>query len=48
MVLQADDPASVEAMIDRVRRGPSGSRVQELECEEMEEASRYARFEVVR
>jgi acylphosphatase len=48
MVLQADEPASVEAMIDRVRRGPPGSRVQELECEPMEEGSRYARFEVIR
>ncbi|HET6361952.1 MAG TPA: acylphosphatase [Gemmatimonadota bacterium] len=48
MVLQADDPALLEAMIDRVRRGPRGSRVQEVECEPMEEISRYARFEVVR
>ena len=45
MVLQAEDSATVEAMIDRIRRG---SRVQELECEAMEERSRYPRFEVVR
>ena len=48
MVLQADDAETLEAMIDRVRRGPRGSRVQEVECEPMEERSRYARFEVVR
>jgi acylphosphatase len=48
MVLQADDPAPVEAMIDRVRRGPPGSRVHELECEMVEEGTPFARFEVVR
>ncbi|HJU85928.1 MAG TPA: acylphosphatase [Gemmatimonadota bacterium] len=48
VVLQADDPASVEAMIDRLHRGPPGSRVQELECEPMEGGFRYARFEVIR
>lgn len=48
MVLQADDPAAVEAMIERVRGGPPGSRVRQLECEPMEERSRYARFEVIR
>jgi acylphosphatase len=46
MVLQADGPETLEAMLDRVRRGPPGSRVQEVECEPMEEA-RYVRFEVV-
>ena len=48
MVLQADDSASLDAMIERVGRGPTGSRVVEMECEEMEEGSRFARFEVVR
>ena len=47
LVLQADAEA-LEAMIDRGRRGPPGSRVQEVECEPVEEESRYARFEVVR
>ena len=47
MVLQADDPEALEAMIGRVRRGPPGSRVEEMECEPMNEGSRYARFEVV-
>ena len=40
--------ASLEAMIGQVRRGPPGCRVQELECEPMDEGSRFARFEVVR
>jgi acylphosphatase len=48
MVLQADDPMALEALIARVRRGPPGSRVQEVECESMNEGSRYARFGVVR
>ena len=48
MVLQADGSETLEAMLDRVRRGPPGSRVQEVECEPMEEGSRYAGFEVVR
>lgn len=48
MVLQSDGPGALEAMIDRVRRGPPGSRVQEVECEPVEEESRYARFEVIR
>lgn len=48
MVLQADGPEALEAMIDRVRQGPPGSRVREVEWEPMEEGSRYTRFEVVR
>ncbi len=48
IVLQADVPEALEAMLDRVRRGPPGSRVQGMECEPMDEGSRYARFEVVR
>jgi acylphosphatase len=48
MVLQGDGPGALEAMIDRVRRGPPGSRVQEVECETVEERTLYARFEVVR
>lgn len=48
MVLQADEQEALDAMIGRVRVGPPGSRVTELECEPMNEASRYARFDVVR
>jgi acylphosphatase len=48
MMLQADDPASVEEMVGRVRKGPPGSRVEKLECEAMEEGFRYESFEVVR
>ena len=48
MVLQADDRRTLEAMIEQVRRGPPGSRVEELKIEPVEEGSRYERFEVVR
>lgn len=48
MVLQADDPEALAVMTDRVHRGPPGSRVRQVECELMEERSRYERFEVVR
>jgi len=48
MVLQADDAETVEAMIARLREGPPGSRVREVECEPMEERSRFTRFDVIR
>ena len=36
-VLQADDESALEAMIERLRRGPTGARVVAVNCETMEE-----------
>lgn len=48
VVLQADEPESVAALVERIRSGPPGSRVQVVECEPMDGEPRYDGFEVVR
>ena len=47
MVLQGAADA-VDGLIERIRRGPPGARVETVEEESVPEAPRYARFEVVR
>ena len=48
VVLQADEPQPVADLMERIRRGPPGSRVEEVECELVEDPPRYAGFQVVR
>jgi acylphosphatase len=48
VVLQADEPAAVQALVDRIRRGPPASRVEEVACEPVPLATRLDGFEVVR
>jgi acylphosphatase len=47
VVLQADEPAPVAALLERIRNGPPASRVEEVECRPVEDASRYDGFQVV-
>ena len=47
MVLQGAGDA-VDTLIERIRRGPPGARVETVEEKPVPEAPRYARFEVVR
>jgi acylphosphatase len=48
VVLQAEDPAAVSDLLERIRRGPAGARVESLDWEPVEEDVRYPGFEVVR
>lgn len=48
VVLQADEAEPMAELMERLREGPPGSRVEEVKCEPMEEAPRYAGFQVVR
>ncbi|HYO45761.1 MAG TPA: acylphosphatase [Gemmatimonadota bacterium] len=48
VVLQADESEPVAALVERIRSGPPGSRVQVVECEPMNGEPRYDGFEVVR
>lgn len=47
VVLQADEPAPLAALLKRIRKGPPASRVEEVECQSVEDPSRYDGFEVV-
>jgi acylphosphatase len=46
-VLQADEPAPVTSLLERIRSGPPGSRVEEVECRPVEDPPRYDGFQVV-
>jgi acylphosphatase len=48
VVLQADDPAAVADLLERIRRGPPAARVESLDWEPVEDGVRYQGFEVVR
>jgi acylphosphatase len=48
VVLQADAPEPVTALVERIRSGPPASRVQAVECEPMDDGPRYDGFQVVR
>jgi acylphosphatase len=48
VVLQADEAATVWALVERIRRGPPASRVEDVDCEPVEAGQRYEGFEVVR
>lgn len=48
VVLQAEDAEPVVALVERIRSGPPGSRVQAVECELVGDEPRYDSFQVVR
>ena len=48
VVLQADEPAPLVALLERIHEGPPASRVEEVKCQFVEDPSRYDGFEVVR
>lgn len=47
VVLQADEPAPVATLVKRIRSGPPASRVEEVECQSVEDSPRYDGFQVV-
>ena len=47
VVLQADEPSSVQALVDRIRHGPPASHVESVSCEPIESEHRLEGFEVV-
>jgi acylphosphatase len=47
VVLQADEPAPVATLVERIRSGPPASRVEEVECQSVEDPPRYDGFQVV-
>lgn len=47
VVLQADEPSTVQALVDRIRRGPPASRVEDVSCEPIDIGHRLEGFEVV-
>jgi acylphosphatase len=48
VVLQADESETVEALVERIRSGPPASRVEDVDCESVEDPQRYDGFQVVR
>jgi acylphosphatase len=48
VVLQADESETVEALVERIRSGPPASRVEDVDCESVEDPPRYDGFQVVR
>ena len=47
LVLQADEPATVQALVERIRQGPPASHVESVSCERMSSEDRLEGFEVV-
>ena len=47
VVLQADEPAPMASLLERIRGGPPASRVEEVECQSVEDPPRYDGFQVV-
>lgn len=47
-VLQADEPGRVDALLERIRRGPPGARVESVDSEAAGDEPWYPGFEVVR
>jgi acylphosphatase len=47
VVLQADESATVSALVARIRRGPPASRVESMECVSVDGERRYEGFGVV-
>jgi len=48
VVLQADAPEPVRALVERIRSGPPASRVQAVKCEPLADEPLYDGFQVVR
>jgi len=46
-ILQAEGPDAVEALIERIRKGPRGARVESIDVEPVHDATRYEEFDIV-
>jgi len=47
VVLQTDESSHRDALVERIRSGPPGARVEDVECEAVEDPPRYTGFQVV-
>jgi len=48
VVLQADEPGPLDALLERIRQGPPAARVESVDAEAVGSGPRYPGFEVVR